>query len=451
MAPKSLSVLPLELLQHIMIRLTFEEKRYLSATNSSFRKLLMSEIFQALKLTNEEHAQETVLAIAEKYGQHVKVLCFEGLATPALDKGKSETKVRTIATHEKTLPPTVAELLSGKHLPNLHTIRIHFPADPDSGEWEDGRIIGIWIMLQDTESDSKVREAEAQHTWRALMAETYRALSSNSTVKKLVLDGVIPKATSTFQNKEWHNFLGRLETFDISVRGFDNGAGWCSSTCAGYMDFFAKFDVYFLNHLQAVKSLKLVAEVDGPIGLRGYNHEPLALEPSGQMPQLEHLELENMFIGPELVDFLLDHSQSLAVLRLKRCMSSSDEYTEGTLAEDAITWAEFFSSLRRSKPPLKLRELTIERIRMEIPEDDDDEELSETTRQVREILKSKEHEKIFDYRYLQDKYGWVFAYDPCTLAAYQEGIDYREYEKLTTIVAANARAVQGNIKIAYRS
>lgn len=103
---------------------------------------------------------------------------------------------------------------------------IEFPLDWD--DFEDS-----WEILEEGETPQQVLEAESEEGWRALMARSLEALSRNKSAhfEALELRKLVPKEVSTFRSDVFHHFLGTVRRFKLSVKEYDNGAGWVRLPC----------------------------------------------------------------------------------------------------------------------------------------------------------------------------------------------------------------------------
>lgn len=137
----------------------------------------------------------------------------------------------------------------------------------------------------DDESQEEVVKAEGKEAWRALMKRVWDAVVEDppSGLKHLEVRQMTWKAASTYNSKAFHACFGHLETFSLSIHGEENGAGWNVDMLEGYPILMAKLDVIFFDHLRNVRILVLKAPAEGPLGLEGEPHAPLALR-EGQMP-----------------------------------------------------------------------------------------------------------------------------------------------------------------------
>lgn len=199
----------------------------------------------------------------------------------------------------------------------------------------------------------------------------------------------------------------------------------------------SKLDEFFFDHLNSVTDVMIKAPEEGPLGLEGMNHIPLALE-KDQMPLLKKLYLEYVFIGPELVSFLLGHSKTLEHLSLLNCYASING-----LDDDGIHWKEFFDPLCDANPQ-NLRQLEISPSSLPLTKHDiypqgrgPDEDPSENVLEARRSLQEDSSRRLFAHATLDDKYGMLFEGDEENLASLQRGEDQASYDRLLQIVAAN--------------
>lgn len=400
-----------------------------SCTSSYFRDLLAPYIFESVKLQNNDKSGSSLLDLSKsRYNELVKEVHFVGSA-PGDARRSNEGYRDTVAI----FPEGVNALLSNLRVfPNLETLSIRFDyLFNDYSEWE--------------ESDEEVKKAEEEYAWRALMAKTYEALIRNEIIglKALEIEDLVPRKVSTFTSQPFRTFLSRLERFSLSIYGEDNGAGWMINTHYYYDAMMAKLDEYFFNHLASATAFALKAPEEGPLGLEGMNHIRLAFR-KGQMPLLKTLDLEYIFVCPELIEFLLDHVQTLEHLSMQNCSSSING-----LAEDEIHWKQLLNALADANPErlshLQITNMT-ENSETGIPltydqalgKEEDEEEVSGEVEEARRILQADPNRRLFAHTNLDDKYGMLDHDEEENLASFQQGEDQASYERLMRIVNANA-------------
>jgi hypothetical protein len=197
----------------------------LSYTCRTFRALCAPFVFKSIILRNDVKNGQIVQHIADGlYRSYVKVLHFQGITTLPPDSN-SEGAVDYSSDSElgdDILPDCVSTILSDlSRFPALETLIVEFPFDEK--EWQYG-----FYHFEDEEPHRQILSEERDKPWRALMAKSFLAVAQNgrSNIKSLELKEVIPKEVSTWDTQSFRDFLGALQSFTISVRGNDNGAGW---------------------------------------------------------------------------------------------------------------------------------------------------------------------------------------------------------------------------------
>lgn len=420
----SLLALPQELTLQVLQLLQVGDLFSLSATCKHFRAQLVPQLFQTIRLTNDERVAWSALGAVEAHGQHTTRIDFIAHCGP-----NDEITV-------PALPPAAAKVLQGHFTPNLSTVSLKFDFDFDDGEeWDTGRPDEVEAMsiyvFRCGETEEYVREREETWQWRALMNETWRALAANIHARELVLDNFIPKWTSTFRTEEFRQFLSRLETASFDILGMDNGACWQTSTEWGYTEFLSNLDASFFHHMTGLKHLSINAT--DHLGLEGMCHSQLALKPD-HLPLLESLKLRRCFIGPELVSFIRGHTQLLTSLDIKDCVSGGNSYS----ADTGIYWAEFFDSVFEAKPALTeliagssdLSDGLLPDYWFE-PDPEDPEE-------IRRKLKADPSLRLFGYGYVDTKYGYLSLDWETDEEEFKRGNDQKAFNRLVGLVSENA-------------
>lgn len=134
-------------------------------------------------------------------------------------------------------PSNVRTILSNlrRFFPRLQSLRIKFkPID-----WED-----FWndenFDYSDGETAEQISSAEDDRAWRALMAKTYKLLAQNQQpcIKALEIQALMPKEVSTFSNRAFHDFLGMLERFTLSIYGNQMAPGGTSTPFTAIRPFY---------------------------------------------------------------------------------------------------------------------------------------------------------------------------------------------------------------------
>ena len=428
-----------------------------SCTSLYFRNLLAPYIFTSVKLRNDEKSGASVDALLKgRHGALVKEIYFlgtipSGTANPddsvedddalAEKSHKAEKEIGKPVTI--TLPPVVDDILSDLHqFSNLESLSIGFTYPYES----------VFHEYYDNEGLEMSGKPEAARNLHELMTKTYNTLLRN---KKLRLRAVeirkfVGFFTDPYESQSFHDFLGHVEHFTLSVRGGDNGAAWCINTCDEYLEWVARFDELFFNQLASATTLTLRAPYEGPIGLYGYRYARLALREE-QMPLLKSLNLEHIFICRELVDFVTSHADSLEQLTLHDCNGRRNSSQD---SNDGFYWNHFFDALRSAD----LKHLSCLEIRpynapltseetYEPPSFPPQTERVEpgNVQQIRRMLNADPRRRVFGYATLDDKYGACDADDEENVAAFERGEDQVAFDRLMGNVNANAAKGKENL------
>lgn len=429
-----------------------------SCTSVYFRNLLAPYILKTVKLRNDEKSGASVDAILKsRHGDLVKEMYFLGTIPPGManpdgddkdDEPLAEGFYKNPEEAEEenerpimiTLPPVVDTLLSHLHqFPNLESLSIGFTYPYESPFDEYHEAEGI----MDNENP------EAARAWKALMTTTYATLLRNKApqLRAVEIRKFVWTFTEPYESPNFHNFLSQVEHFSLSVRGGENGAGWCVNTCDGYLECVARLDDLFFDHLASATTLTLRAPVEGPIGLEGMRHARLALKKE-QMPLLKSLHLEHIFICQELVDFVIGHTNTLEQLTLRDCNSS----VNGLQDNDGFYWNHFFDALHAAdlkglshfeisphNAPLTMEEATdrdFNRSPQERAEPDN-------VQEIRRVLSADAKRRVFGYAVLDDKYGACDIDEEENHAAFERGEDQVAFDRLMANVNANAAKGRG--------
>lgn len=422
-----------------------------SCTSRYFRNLLAPYILKSVKLRNDEKSDNSVDAVLKSpHAALVKEIYFLGTIPPGTANSEDDEDDEPLAegfpkecdeaeeeqkTINVTLPLVVDNLLSDlRQFPSLESLSIGFtfPYDNPFDEYYEAE------DMMDNETP------EAAHAWKALITKTYETLlrSEPPQLRTMEIRKFVWTFTKPYESQSFRQLLSHVEHFNLSVRGGDNGAGWCVNTCDGYLECVARFDELFFDHLTSATSLKLKAPEEGPIGLTGMRHARLALKKE-QMPLLKSLHLEHIFICQELVDFVVSHTDTLEQVTLHDCKSS----VNGLQDNDGFYWNHFFDALHRADIK-KLSHLEIwphsaaltfdETMYRKYGSPKKPSEESEDVQQIRRVLSGDARRRVFGYAILNDKYGACDDDEEENQAAFERGDDQVAFDRLMGIVDANA-------------
>lgn len=413
-----------------------------SSTCTFYRSLLAPYVFKDIHFRNTRGSSASVIALANsEHCSHVKTLDLtytfpyikdESEEDDVDDETEDDDKGLTKATYDDD-PESVCTILSDLgRFPHLQSFSLECCLDQ---EFEYQADLGIFYMFEDDENTYQATEAEMNVPWRAQMGRVYTSLVRNtrSPVKVLEIRNLMPREATAWSTPAFQSFLGRLECFKLSLMGGDNGAGWCFNTLDGYTAFPGKLAHFFFNSLTNVTELTFKPDETGPVGLVGWRHCDLSLH-AKQMPSLKTLFLENIFICPELVEFLVGHADTLERVLLHNCFAGV-----GGLAENGIYWERLFILWADSNPQAlqHVEILPFENIFENEYGNDKGGEYHEELTRTRKMLEEDPNRRHFEYRYLDDKYGIVFRDDPETRSTFFEGHDQQAYDRLMKIVKRN--------------
>jgi hypothetical protein len=423
---------------------TANDLRALSSTNRFYRNLLAPQILRSIILTNTERNGASIEAIAD--GRHAK--CMKHLHYRGMVPDKEPEPVYTgnplclLPPEPKyeadppgpiPFPPSVQSILSKlERFSNLQSVVMDFPFD----DWDN--FADLYHQIDDTETAEEVLKAELENGWRALMAQSFNALSQNrkALFKHLEIRQLVPYAVSTFDTDAFHAFLGNLKAFTLSLRGWDNGAGWQLNTLDFAADFAGKLDTWFFDHLGMVHHLVFEASDMAPIGLDpGRYHSHLALKP-GQMTSLRSVQVRYLFICPELRDFLVAHADTLEEIVMLDCLASVEVLDEDT---EGMAWCRLFDAISEATPS-KLRRLEVrwtEEVEWGSEWEDAPEDVNADTDKIRQFLEDDPEAVFFNYTNLDDKYGMLFEDEHEIRSSFLQGGDQKAYKRLMAIVEKN--------------
>lgn len=474
MSSRRLESLPPELLSCIGALLPQADCIKLSSINSYLRSVLGPVGFRTVSLTNSpDNNWENLRHFTNKYGQYVREVRFvgnvykgtqigDGCGRPAaedehaVDESQNTLPSPTpVATNEQLttllghvlLPRMIHEALSGSLFPAADTYEVSFdfgdfddsPPDEDAWDHHDGYPVDSIYMFEHPEiEEAAIKAKEARYPWRRLMAEVWNVLSQNLQVKKLVAKDLLPKPTSTFFSRQWYDFLSRLKELKISMWALDNGAGWMSNTLPAYEDFISHLGQYFFEHAAHVQSLVLAAHPECPFGYATEAHDielPLKV---GALPELRHLELYEVYICPEIIDFVCRENSRSTGLVLRNCHVNSAHYNG-----QYYTWADFFEALMNNNNNA-LKSFVVEYdklVSMSIPVPNQANKIKRSKRRPvaqRRVSCQVPGAIVFDHGSCSDKYGYYCQNDDKNYDYFASGRDLEAFKSLTACIQSNA-------------
>lgn len=316
--------------------------------------------------------------------------------------------------------------------------------------------------FQHPRDDEALLALEAEDPRRRLLAETWAALAHNPAVRELSVDRLVPVQTTALRSAPVRALLGRLEALHVTIYGTKGPGGGhrCINTVPAYIDSLQSVLKVLFAHAAGLRRLSLRASQHAPLGARGHYHIPLSLKAT-QLPRLQHLELKNCFVGPELAHFINAHAGTLETLRLHNCYSYRGSAAGGGGAGGAggdgeassgMSWAAFLAMITRPAAAAgpgaglrRLRRLDVyddyiplevgdARLRAYDPATADE---PEDVRCVRRAQRADPRLRLFLYAFLRDYSGELWMNKDAILASFDAEDDQRAYDALMRVVAAN--------------
>jgi hypothetical protein len=408
-----------------------QELLSLSRVCKVLRSLVLPFILKTITLLNEEKSGSSVLAILNSpYREHIQHVHYIGvMPMPEAAMTRSEPVKQPSA---KDLPESVEQVLSNLgRLPNLERTVVDFRCAKN--EEDDSEIYeSTFEDFDNPEDDDKILEEEKTVAYRSLMERSYRALACNpaSTIKNFELKNVSAKKCSAWNLPEFLSLLEGLTTFTMSLRGGENGAGWHINMNQGYLDFIEDLDDCFFQHLSNVKNLDFAASEDSPPGIPdGLNNAALRLREE-HMPQLQNLSLHHVFISNDLAAFITAHGKTLESVQLTECYS-------GCGSENEPSWSQFFCSIA-SKDMKSLHTFDIAPTDLERLQQGEDVYWNpDKLNRSQDLRQQFPERRMFDYKYLDDKYGMVFDDKDEAFGRFEDGSDHTSWEQLCKVFKKN--------------
>ncbi|KAL4866232.1 hypothetical protein BDV12DRAFT_199424 [Aspergillus spectabilis] len=407
----------------------------LSSSCKWLRDLLAPRIFGSLYLYNTAKSALSIQAIAKgKHSGYVQSLHY--IAACEQDQQNSPL--------EQICPPELDTVLSNlSQFPHLRHISVEFPFDYD-GEWWESKSQDYFDP-----SHERALAEEAENAWLGLMASSFTSLVSNSPVhiRSLEIHHLNIAEISTFTSPEFPRFLSQLQSFNLSIRPWDNGVGWHLNTQQNFDGFADRLGPWFTEHLSSVEEFTLDPSNSSVLGnaLQPYCHD-ISLRNS-HMPSLRKLTLRNIIICVELRDFIIRHLETIEEVSLHECYAITGWANDSD--SEALTWLDLFAALSKacsSSPTAALQtlDLSYDKSQLEMLDLDDSwAEIQDLIAQAGEKLATQPRARAFFYADVDDKYGYRFRDTETNLARYLQGDDEMGYREFLAVLTLKARRVTG--------
>lgn len=333
--------LPGELCRYIINHLSEEDLFSLSLLDKRCRLELAPTLFETVRFTNRKRSSKSALAAVRAHGTLIQKIEFTCPLPIALDTAVPSPKARVLSRATR-------KLLRGRGMPRLRGLNINFSTTYNSLNWESSGAPEFIGRFKDTENRQETVEAERNIRWRALLKETFKALSANRVLSELTLDRFIPTDSTAFYTKKFHSFLSRLESFTLHLWGPDEMGVVAAeaSRLGGYRSFLDHMPNTFFSYMNRLKHLEIHAPDGVPLGSTGDHATALSFSPDN-LPLLTSLRLRYYFIGKDLEDFIAEHFATLSHITLTNCMA----YCSGSWSSPPPpheTWEALFTRLAQS-------------------------------------------------------------------------------------------------------
>ncbi|KAF2791277.1 hypothetical protein K505DRAFT_419250 [Melanomma pulvis-pyrius CBS 109.77] len=377
-----------------------DDIRNLSSTCRKLRDFLAPTVLENIRLRNSEKSGESLQAIANGlWVECVRHLVYLGIATvPSED-------------NLDLFPDSVNDALSNLgRFRNLEELMIEFKVNR--------RYSNDALEDLDNEQDPHTEECEAL---RVLLERSYDALGRNmgaKPIKSLYLRNIIAHEVWAWMEKPFRSFLGTLEHFTLTLRGYDG-------LPPGGHAFVNSLENYFFEHLTNVTEFRFSAiekmPASGPDSHLFLNltfFTPLPLNPDN-MPLLRILKLGHIAINSTVANFIRSHRNTLEEVHLEHCWSDP-------MAYHRFPWGVFFGDINKGDYP-RLTEFSVLPKQTDLPDD---------FRMLAERLEQSPERRLFAYAYV-NLHSYLERDYEADLKAFDRGEDQREFDKLIAITARN--------------
>ncbi|KAJ4127724.1 hypothetical protein NW768_007996 [Fusarium equiseti] len=331
----------------------------------------------------------------------------------------------------------LVQLVHGEIFSHINSFSVRF--DPskfdldgcwfgDGGSWGGSESIFVFRDIEDDEEMEEDEDIEddgdmegaglmlhfqRMHIWRAQYNEVFVDLSMNPNITKLRFVDLLPKRASIWYSGQWDSMLQRLTHFDVSIFGAESG-GWHGNATPGFVDFIDEFPIFIARYLENVKHLRLAASSLSVFGTDVDNSGLAAFPLHAPTPALHSLELQNIVISIEVIDYLRKPG-TLRELTLHNCMCQTSE-------EDSyVQWSQIWGTV--SEYCKAMQRVTF--LQDETPPLDDFEYTRASRIAKRMVKKNKD---LIVWRYVKiDQWGTVSEDGEANIQEVKTGHAYSKY------------------------
>ncbi|KAL8389019.1 hypothetical protein RB595_008857 [Gaeumannomyces hyphopodioides] len=434
MAP-TLHGLPNELLVAVYKKLPLADQIQLSSAHRHLRDVGVKEvkIFRSLSLTWSKRAvSDSALPVATKYGSQVCEL------TVYVDEVDSQHHDTPPSIPPPTIPSSCVALLRGRDrkgapllLPSLERLALEFPESH----------LTTYGMYHDTSKGKPQLQRN-----NALVNAILKALAMRGRadlpvelrpITSLKLGNFPLHPSPVFASDDWRRFAGQVEDLEISIYGDDN-----NEISTIFQDLHFKFMQYLNETIMkvwlSVRKVRFRAHSTAPASAWSWDfptQDMLLWEPSF-MPRLENIEIENVFVTRQLLNFLIALRRARPVsLTL---LEARGYWNRKHNTPHQISWADFFDSL--AEIDLGFSDFTLKTVGLTMDKDHSPSicrfQVLERSAAARSKLASSPGLPIFPYFQIGELDGFICESGETTVEEFLRGEDQVAYERFVDKMAS---------------
>ncbi|KAF5021631.1 hypothetical protein F66182_6331 [Fusarium sp. NRRL 66182] len=430
MVAAALEKLPTGLLIDIAKLLPLEDVKNVSRTSWAMHDAMLRLLFRTLSITCPSSPDRDLDGFIDRYKEVISRLHIRISLNPQREEiTANRPEGEPIASVWGASPETVdkvKDLVCGQNLSHIETVIIEFDQEEfekkDERDTLDRDFDGAHFT-QESETWDQAHQEENKFLWRAQYTEIWGDVAANPNIKKLSIINFVARLSQAWKSPRWEAFIERLQDLDISIMGAYLPTYRCAHTTPGFCDFIKAWPGFMMRHANNVRRLRLEASYTGLFGFTSDSQAvPMPLT-DGILPSLRSLQVKDLIVGHELLDFIKDHADSLQELELHDCACSS--------RGDELRWSGIWERIRQINKAL---------IKVSFIQDSDPGLSYDTIEDVQasnKIYEAVENdESLILWRYAQanSHCGIVNEHYEEVMARFWTGEDQSEYEKLLRVV-----------------